>query len=91
MPLTDTAVRAAKPGENPYKLADAGGLFLYVAPKGGKLWRMKYRHAGKEGLLGFDPYPAVSLKAAREKRDEGRRQIESDRNPSVEKRRQEAT
>jgi len=90
MPLTDTAIRAARPKEKPYKLADSGGLFLYVAPKGGKLWRMKYRHAGKEGLLSFGPYPAVSLKAAREKRDEARRQIEGDRNPAVEKRRQEA-
>ncbi|MHB8529501.1 MAG: tyrosine-type recombinase/integrase [Caulobacteraceae bacterium] len=90
MPLTDTAVGAAKPREKPYKLADSGGLFLYVAPKGGKLWRMKYRHAGKEGLLSFGPYPAVSLKAAREKRDEARRQIEGGRNPAVEKRRQEA-
>jgi integrase len=90
MPLTDTAIRAAKPREKPYKLADTGGLFLYVAPKGGKLWRMKYRHAGKEGLLSFGPYPAVSLKAAREKRDESRRQIEGGRNPAVEKRREEA-
>jgi integrase len=90
MPLTDTATRAAKPREKPYKLADSGGLFLYVAPKGGKLWRMKYRHAGKEGLLSFGPYPAVSLKAAREKRDEARRQIEGGRNPAIEKRRQEA-
>jgi integrase len=90
MPLSDTAVRAARPREKPYKLADSGGLFLYVAPKGGKLWRMKYRHAGKEGLLSFGPYPAVSLKAAREKRDEARRQIEGGRNPAIEKRRQEA-
>jgi len=90
MPLTDTVIRAAKPRQKPYKLADSGGLFLYVAPKGGKLWRMKYRHTGKEGLLSFGPYPAVSLKAAREKRDEARRQIEDGRNPAVEKRRQEA-
>ncbi|HEY5290373.1 MAG TPA: integrase arm-type DNA-binding domain-containing protein, partial [Caulobacteraceae bacterium] len=90
MPLTDTAVRAAKPREKPYKLADSGGLFLYVAPKGGKLWRMKFRHAGREGLLSFGPYPAVSLRTAREKRDEARKQIEAGRNPAVEKRRQEA-
>jgi hypothetical protein len=90
MPLTDTAIRAAKPREKPYKLADTGGLFLYIAPKGGKLWRTKYRHAGKEGLLSFGPYPAVSLKAARKKRDESRRQIEGGRSPAVEKRREEA-
>ena len=51
---------------------------------------MKYRHAGKEGLLSFGPYPTVSLKVAREKREEARRQIEGGRNPAVEKRRQEA-
>jgi len=43
-PLTDTAVRAAKPEAKPRKLADEKGLFLLIQPNGGKLWRLKYRH-----------------------------------------------
>jgi hypothetical protein len=45
--LTDAAIRAAKPADKPYKLSDAGGLYLYVAPTGGKLWRLDYRFNGK--------------------------------------------
>ena len=48
MPLTDTAIRAAKPKEKIYKIFDAGGLYLEVNPAGGKWWRWKYRFAGKE-------------------------------------------
>ena len=52
MPLTDTAIRKAKPAEKPYKLTDEKGLFLLVGVKPGALyWRMKYRFAGKEKLL----------------------------------------
>lgn len=46
--LTDTAIRAAKPREKRYKLADGEGLYVEVAPTGGKWWRIKYRFGGKE-------------------------------------------
>ena len=49
--LTDAAVRAAKPRERAYKLTDSGGLVLYVAPTGSKLWRLRYSFQGKEKLL----------------------------------------
>lgn len=65
MPLTDVAVRTARPTDKPLKLADGRGLFLYVSPTGGKLWRLKYRVDGKEKLLSFGKYPQVSLKEAR--------------------------
>lgn len=48
MPLTDTAVRTARPKEKPYKLADEKGLYLQIQPTGGTLWRQKYRFGGKE-------------------------------------------
>ena len=64
--LSDKAVTAAKPGEKDYKLADGDGLHLLVKTNGSKLWRLKYRIAGKEKLLSFGQYPAVSLKKARE-------------------------
>ena len=75
MPLTDTAVRSAKPREKPFKLFDGGGLHLLVNPAGGKWWRWKYRFGGKAKLLSFGVYPDVSLKAARDKRDEARKQL----------------
>jgi integrase len=75
MPLTDTAVRLAKPRPKAYKLFDGGGLYLEVNPAGGKWWRWKYRFAGKENRLSFGVYPEVGLKAARKKRDEARYQL----------------
>lgn len=56
MPLTAAAVKNAKPTDKPYKLADAGGLFLLVNPNGSKYWRLKYRYGGKEKLLAVGVY-----------------------------------
>jgi hypothetical protein len=53
MPLSDTTIRGGKPGVGPVKLSDAGGLYLLLTPGGSRLWRMKYRFAGKEKLLAF--------------------------------------
>lgn len=82
MPLTDTAVRNAKPGEKPVRLFDERGLYLEISPAGGKWWRLKYRFAGKEKRLSLGVYPAVSLKAARERRDEARRLLTEGVDPS---------
>ena len=87
MPLTDTAVRNAKPAAKGYKLADGGGLFLYVSPAGGKLWRLKCRHGGREQLLSFGAYPLITLAEAREKRDAAKKQLKDGRNPAIEKKR----
>jgi integrase len=73
MPLTDTAIRNAKPGDKPSKLFDERGLFLLVTPTGGKWWRLKYRFDGKEKLLSLGTYPDVGLKVARERRDDARK------------------
>lgn len=75
MKLSDMAIRKAKPADKPYKLADGGGLYLEVAPAGGKWWRWKYRRpvTGKENRLSFGVYPDVGLAAAREQRDSARR------------------
>jgi integrase len=87
MALTDTTIRAAKSSDTAYKLFDSAGLHLFVAPSGGKLWRLKYRHEGKEKLLSLGAYPAVSLKDARERRDEARKLIASGKDPAFEKKR----
>jgi DNA-binding CsgD family transcriptional regulator len=72
MPLTDKVILNAKPAVKARRLADGGGLYIEVAPSGSKLWRMKYRYAGKEKRLAFGAYPETGLKAAREKQGEAR-------------------
>ncbi len=64
MPLTDAAIRKSKPAPKARKLSDGGGLFLLIAPTGGKLWRLKYRFGGKEKLLALGAYPHVTLAPA---------------------------
>lgn len=73
MPLSDVAIKNAKPADKPRKLADGGGLYLEVAPSGGKWWRLKYRYGGKEKRLSLGVYPEVSLKEARERREAARK------------------
>jgi integrase len=83
MPLTDTAIRKAAPSEKVRRLADERGLYLELAPSGGKWWRWKYRYAGKEKRLSLGTYPDVTLKAAREARDNARTQLASGIDPGV--------
>lgn len=87
MALTDTAIRNAKPKDKPYKLGDAGGLFLLVQPSGGKLWRLKYRIHGKEKKVALGTYPDVGLAEARKRRDDAKRELASGKDPSREKQR----
>jgi hypothetical protein len=61
MALTEVQVRAAKAKPSSYKLFDEGGLILLVRPSGGKLWRLKYRFAGKEQQLSIGRYPDTGL------------------------------
>ncbi len=86
MPLSDTAIRAAKPKAAQYKLFDEGGLLMIVKPGGGKLWRLKYRVAGKEQQLSLGRYPEVALKEARERRDAARKLLAAGKDPSEERR-----
>ena len=84
--LTDKAIRAAKAGPKPRKLFDGGGLHLLVTPAGGKLWRLKYRHAGKEQQLAIGKYPDVSLADARIAREEAKLVLRRGEDPSATKR-----
>jgi integrase len=72
MALNDILIRAAKPREKDWKLADERGLYLLITPKGSKLWRVKFRVNGKEKKLSLGAYPDVSLKDARRMRDQAR-------------------
>lgn len=82
MALTDAAVRNAKPREKTFRIFDARGLYLEVTPKGGKLWRWKYRHQGKEKRLALGTYPEVSLLRAREQCAKGRETLRSGADPA---------
>ena len=73
MPLTDTAVKNTKPSGKTARMFDSGGLYLEISPVGGKWWRLKYRIDGKEKRLSLGVYPDISLKDARQRRDEARK------------------
>ncbi len=87
MALPDIAIRNAKPGTKPAKLADGAGMFLLITPAGGKLWRLKYRIDGREKLLAIGSYPEISLADARKRRDDARELIAEGKDPSREKQR----
>ncbi|MCR5813608.1 MAG: integrase arm-type DNA-binding domain-containing protein [Desulfovibrio sp.] len=80
--LTDKLIRAVAPKEKAYKLFDGDGLYLEVAPRGGKWWRLKYRIDGKEKRISLGVYPEVSLAQARAKCLEARKLISDGIDPS---------
>jgi integrase len=82
MALTDAKIRNARPSDKPIKLTDAGGLYLEVRPTGAKLWRYRYRIAGKENLFAVGEYPALGLSEARAKRVEARELVRRGIHPS---------
>ncbi len=83
MPLSNVKIKQAKPEPEPkrYKLTDEHGLYLIVTPKGGRWWRFDYRYEGKRKTLSMGTYPDISLKKAREKRDEVRTHIQEGIDP----------
>jgi len=81
MPLTDTAIKKAKPGAKPVKLSDGRGLYLLVSQAGSKLWRWKYRFLGKEKVMALGAYPDVSLAQAREGLDKARKVLAGGSDP----------
>lgn len=88
MPLTDAKIRNTKPGEKPIKLTDGGGLYLEVRPTGAKLWRYRYRIAGKENVFAVGEYyndkrgGHISLDGARTERDKARALVKQGMHPA---------
>ncbi|HHA2834352.1 MULTISPECIES: tyrosine-type recombinase/integrase [Stenotrophomonas] len=82
-PLTDTAIRKAKPGPKPTKLRDGGGLYVQLNPDGSRWWRWDYRRPviGKRNTLSLGTYPEVSLADARGRQAEARRLLASGIDP----------
>jgi len=84
MPLTEVQIRNAKPSSKPYTLADGLGLHLLIKPENKRYWRFRYRLHGKPGLKSVGVYPSVSLKKARQLRDQYRQDVASGRRPGGE-------
>ena len=80
--LTDTKLRTLKPRESAYRIADANGLCIEVRPSGAKVWRYRYRHAGKPSIITMAEYPVMSLAEARAERDRLRASVKGGGNPA---------
>jgi integrase len=81
--LTDTLIRKSKTPSKPTKLMDGRGLFLLLAPSGGRWWRFRYNFTGKEKLLSLGTYPDVTLREARDARDQARKLLAKGIDPSA--------
>jgi hypothetical protein len=84
MPLNDLKLRRLKPGQDPLRQSDGGGLFIEVRPNGSKLLRLAYRFEGKQKLLALGSYPETSLARARDKRQDARVLLQNGRDPAAE-------
>ena len=85
MALTELTIKHLKPKPKVYRVADGGGLCLEISPAGGKLWRWRYYYQGKAQMLALGKYPALTLAAARKKRDEARDLLDAGKHPTREK------
>lgn len=91
MALNDAALKALRPKDRVFTLADEKGLCIEVAVSGSKLWRFRYRFGGKARVLSFGPYPEVSLREARLRREEARSKLRDGIDPGVERKRAKLT
>ena len=85
--LTDRAIKAfVGKAERGKKIADGGGLHVFITPAGGATWRIKYRIDGKEKIYSIGPYPAISLAAARVELTEVKALIRENKDPVTQRR-----
>jgi integrase len=85
MALGDVEIRRAKPKQKAYRISDGGGIYLWVTPAGGKLWRWAYSYERKEKLMTFGKYPDISLATARERHAEARKLLATGINPMAQR------
>ena len=90
MKLTDTQIKRIKPRPKPFKVSDGGGLFLWVTPAGGKIWRWSYRIEGRAKLMALGRYPDVPLSLARERHAEARKLLAAGVDPMAERKAERA-
>ncbi len=80
--LTDTKLRTLKSRESAYRIADTDGLCIEVRPSGAKVWRYRYRYAGKPSIITMAEYPIMGLAEARAERDRLRASVKGGGNPA---------
>ena len=85
MPLSDLKLKKSKPRDKAYKISDEEGLYIYISPSCGKLWRMNYRFNNKQKTISIGKYPLISLKEARALKDEAKDLLAHDIDPSEHK------
>ena len=83
----DADFKGAVPRDKGYKVTDSAGLHLFVSPSGGKSWRFEYTFGGEERRVVFGPYPEITLKRAREMKDDAKRLLREGRDPGLESKR----
>ena len=91
MKLTNTFVERKQGNGKVQKHSDGGGLFLYITPEGKKSWRLAYRYLGKQKLLVIGPFPAITLKEARERREAAKKLLVDNIDPSTAKQEAKST
>jgi hypothetical protein len=87
--LTDVALKALKPREKIYKVADRDGMYVRVTPRGAISFLLDYRLNGRRETVHLGKYghDGISLARAREKCLDARRAIREGRSPAIEKQR----
>lgn len=83
--LTEAKIAKAQAKDKAYKISDSGGLYIMVTPSGGKLWRLNYRHQGRQKTLAIGKWPIISLREAREAALDAKKRLQEGRDPSMEK------
>jgi integrase len=88
--LTRLKIESVKPSLKRQRLFDGRGLYLEIAPSGGRWWRFKYRFERKEKRISLGVYPAVGIKDARERCDEARKQLAAGIDPGAKRKAESA-
>ena len=81
--LNDTKIKKLKPMDKSYRIADQGGLCIEVRTTGTKLWRVRYRFAGKASMISLGEYPIIGLAEARQKQEEIKTLLANNIDPAV--------
>ncbi len=90
MKLSDLQIRSTRPADKLIKLSDGGGLQMWIMPDGARRWRLAYRFDGRQRLMGVGVYPAVTLREARDIRDDARKMIAAGVDPITAKKTRKA-
>ena len=88
--LTSKAIENLASKDKGYKISDGEGLYLWITPSGGKIWRIDYRFQGKSKTAVLGSYPEISLKQARMLKADFRKRLAQGVDPSEEKKRQKS-